>query len=419
MSVCVCVKSRGSGSLSIVGQAAEGSADAFEGDVAGRRAARARFDQRASTLLRPPLLKRGVRLFNFFPLFCIGICLFLSRARDRETAARSAKRGAPEMRIAVSFTGGKDSVLATHLVLNDRLRAIAGWTGERDILEHVGGGNDASTPPTPTPLDLRGVTIDVAALVTFAPPAAPEDKDNEDDERGFKAHPLRLVRAQAAALSAGIAASANANAAPPAPPPPPFLILDITPPHADTYAVQLAYLRETHGIEALVTGDVLDVCSGFMAKACNRAGVRLITPLWQQPRPRILSAIHALGIRALITCVDVSKFPAGGPVDPIEELLGREITPALWQHEGGALSRASRALGVDLCGEGGEYHTAAFEAPHLFAPRSKLCVELKGHAVKGGRHAHVLLGERVGGDGSSDEGTPRGGARGDEATRIG
>jgi diphthamide synthase (EF-2-diphthine--ammonia ligase) len=324
------------------------------------------------------------------------------------------------MRVAISFTGGKDSVLATHLVLNDRLRAIAGWTGERDILEHVGGTNASSPPPpTPTPLDLRGVPVDVAALVTFAPPAGPEDKD-DDDERGFKAHPLRLVRAQAAALSAGIAAAANADATTPALPTP-FLILDITPPHADSYAAHLTYLREAHGVEALVTGDVLDVCSGFMAKACGRAGVRLITPLWQQKRPRILSAIHALGIRALITCVDVSKFPQDGPVDPIHELLGREITPAMWQQEqDGALSRASRALGVDLCGEGGEYHTAAFEAPHLFAPRSKLRVELKGHAVKGGRHAHVLLGLVGGGSGEGDEGegTP-GEARADEATRIG
>lgn len=299
------------------------------------------------------------------------------------------------MRVALSFTGGKDSVLAAHIVLNDRLRAIAGWTGERDILQHVGEaeeGASTTNAPAPTPLDLRGVDVRVAALVTFAPPASaanPSDED-DDDERGFKAHPLRLVRAQAAALGAGIARSAGTT---PPPPPPPFLVLDIVPPHADSYATQLAYLKTNYGIDALVTGDVLDVCNGFMAKACARAGVRLVTPLWQQPRERILAALGALQIRALLTCVDVGKFllPGGTTtVDPVKDLLGRELTREMWQDEDGALHTAHKESGVDLCGEGGEYHSAAFEAPHLFA--APLRMEVKGHAFKGERHAHVLLG---------------------------
>lgn len=313
------------------------------------------------------------------------------------------------MRVAISFTGGKDSVLATHLVLNARLRALAGWkTGEGDILEHLaqsGGGGLPSTPtPTPTPVDLDGEAVAVVALVLFAPPPPPappagndETNDNNDaDDRGFKAHPLRLVRAQAAALGAGIAAATAETA------PPPFLILDVTPPHADSYAAQLAHLRDAHGVDALVTGDVLDVCSGFMARACARAGLRLITPLWQQPRERILAALGALGIHALVTCVDVDKFKGATDVDPVADLLGRELTREVWaEGQAGALRRAhSSPANVDLCGEGGEYHSAVFAAEHLFHRR--LRVEVAGHAFKGERYAHVVLG-RVEGDDDGDD----------------
>lgn len=314
------------------------------------------------------------------------------------------------MRVAISFTGGKDSVLASHLVLNAGLRAAAGWedtviehapsaglragAGRGDgVVEHATPGADAPETPTPTPT-LLPPTAEIVVLATFAPPAEARRCGDEDtdNERGFKAHPLRLVRAQAAALAAGIAVASSAA-------PPPLIILDIVPPHADSYAAQIARLKQDYRIDALVSGDVLDVCSGFMARACARAGLRLVTPLWEQPRERILGALAALGIRSIVTCVDVRKFArhlggqgepgaAAADDDPVAMLLGRELTRELWDGPGSFLRRA----GVDLCGEGGELHTAVFEAPHLFLPRL-LRVEVVGHAFKGEAHAHVLLGE--------------------------
>jgi diphthamide synthase (EF-2-diphthine--ammonia ligase) len=285
------------------------------------------------------------------------------------------------MRVAVSFTGGKDSVLATHLILNAQLREIARWTGEGDVVAHRGsdgGGGSVGIAPIRLPPEVH-----VACLVTFGPPASSDD-NGDDDDRGFKAHPLKLVRQQAAALAAGIAAS-SASSSPP--PPLPWLMLDVVAPHADSYAQQLMRLREEHKIDALVTGDVLDVCNGFMARACVSAGLVLVTPLWDQPRERILCALEALHIRAFVTCVDVRKF-AGSDVDPLTSVLGRELTRAVWQGPDAPLQRAE---GVDLCGEGGEFHTAVFEAPHLFSPRA-LRIELSsGHEIKGESYAHVVL----------------------------
>lgn len=291
------------------------------------------------------------------------------------------------MRVAISFTGGKDSVLATHLVLSARLREIAGWTGRQgDVIVHRSSNDDACATIEQTPIALPP-SVQVACLVTFGPPAS-----SSADDRGFKAHPLKLIRQQAAALAAGIARFTGD-------PPPPLIVLDVVAPHADSYARQLKRLRQDYRIDALVTGDVLDVCSGFMGRACARAGLALVTPLWAQERRRILTALDALGIRAFVTCVDVRKFEAAvsAGVDPLTMILGRELTRDVWEGPGAPLQRSP---GVDLCGEGGEYHSAVFEAPHLFWPRGLSVQLMHGHKLKGDAHAHVVVETVSGGDDS-------------------
>ena len=119
---------------------------------------------------------------------------------------------------AVSFTGGKDCVLALHAV-------------------------QAATRPagfcTAPPKDL-----DVILLVTFAPSA------NAD----FKAHPMAVIQAQAAALGL------------------PHVVCMVDAPYLESDQHNIRRLRELHGIDALVTGDILDVCSGFMSRATLGTG---------------------------------------------------------------------------------------------------------------------------------------------------
>lgn len=269
------------------------------------------------------------------------------------------------MATAVSFTGGKDSVLALHVVSAGSRHAL---------LPHP-----ISTAPP------------VILLVTFRPP----DSD-------FKAHPLPIIQALAALL--GI----------------PHVCLDVHGPlYEHSYRQQLRRLHAEHGITHLVTGDILDVSADFMDRAVKGSDVQLVRPLWQWPRVEVLAALQHLQIRSKISCIDLGTFegnntrprqaepqqqqrPEHSPTscgdvcvgadprktfDGVRELLGRELTAELVC---GPLSVAAQQFGVDLCGEHGEYHTLVWDAPLMQAP---LRLVAAGHRVvesDGYRHAHVV-----------------------------
>lgn len=109
----------------------------------------------------------------------------------------------PRSRVAVAWTGGKDSVLALHL-----------------IHEHM--------PDC------------VKLLVTFVPPGAGD----------FKAHPMPVMQAQAKELDLPYVQCAVSG----------------QPSYLESYREQIARLHSEHGIDVLCTGDILDVCDGFMSK---------------------------------------------------------------------------------------------------------------------------------------------------------
>lgn len=248
---------------------------------------------------------------------------------------------------------------------------------------HLVSGYHHESIPTPDQ-KLHPVTL----LVTFAP----TDAD-------FKAHPLPLITAAAAAL--GI----------------PHKLYCIAAPFLDSYRQQLQQLNREHHITHLVTGDILDVAGGFMEAAVQGTSVQLVRPLWQCPRHDVLTALCDLRIHSKISCVDMTKYsmsetssthqqgpqpddllcqqvpavaqhasqhdsrsakkqlqqrvsPTGGrenrlshfsqSFDAEQLLLGHELTAALVS---GPLAAAEQLFGADLGGEHGEYHTIVFDAP--------------------------------------------------------
>ncbi len=122
---------------------------------------------------------------------------------------------------AVSFTGGKDCVLSLHLV-------HAGAHATAHNSEAAVHNND----------------LNVVVLVTFAP---------KGDVK-FKAHPLPMIEAQASALGLQ------------------HLMVEVGDPYLESYRNGIAQLRIQHGIEVLVTGDILDVCDGFLRRATEGTG---------------------------------------------------------------------------------------------------------------------------------------------------
>ncbi|KAI9027233.1 hypothetical protein CLU79DRAFT_833158 [Phycomyces nitens] len=205
----------------------------------------------------------------------------------------------PASRAAISFTGGKDSVLALHRIKDS------------------------------------GSTV--AVLVTFCPPSGTP----------FRAHPITVIKQQAEAL--GI----------------PHVVCTINgPDYLASYRQEIARLRKDFSIDALVTGDIMPVCSDFMERAVQTTGVSLVRPLWMQPREEILADMWSRNFDVIISCVNSAKL--GLSDEECTESVGKKFSKE-WLKK-----ICSKNETVDAAGELGEFHTMVLDCP-LF--RSKVEVE--------------------------------------------
>jgi uncharacterized protein (TIGR00290 family) len=111
------------------------------------------------------------------------------------------------------------------------------------------------------------------------------------------------------------------------------------------------------GAEALAFGDLfLEDVRAYRERSLEGTGLTPRFPLWGQPTDELARAILAVGIRAVVTCVDPAQAPA--------TIAGR------WYDE---TYLEELPDGVDPCGERGEFHTFVVDGPGFAAP---LAVEL-------------------------------------------
>lgn len=164
----------------------------------------------------------------------------------------------------------------------------------------------------------------VRHLVTFAPPNAT-----------FLAHPLRFIDMQARALAL------------------PHSVLPVTAPFEQSYETGLRHLRETMGIDCVVTGDIdeVDGQPNWIRERGSAAGVGVHTPLWRRDREALLRQWVDSGHTALISCVNTRWLDTSW--------IGRELNEAAITE----LRAIRGARGLDLCGEQGEYHTLIVDGP--------------------------------------------------------
>ncbi|WP_422122103.1 diphthine--ammonia ligase [Planococcus sp. X10-3] len=108
-----------------------------------------------------------------------------------------------------------------------------------------------------------------------------------------------------------------------------------------------------NGIDMGVYGDIdLEDHRAWVHKVSDEAGMEVSHPLWGEPRRRLLEELVAEGFKAVITVVDTTRMPP--------EFLGREFTLELIEE--------LEALGVDACGEEGEFHTVIIDGPIFVEP---------------------------------------------------
>lgn len=107
------------------------------------------------------------------------------------------------------------------------------------------------------------------------------------------------------------------------------------------FTTALKRLKEQYNLHAAIFGDIdLQAHRDWEEKVCKAAGLEAYLPLWQQPRKTLVLDMLQSGIETMI----VSCNEAMG-----ERFLGRQLTPELVSELEG--------LGIDPCGENGEFHT--------------------------------------------------------------
>lgn len=105
----------------------------------------------------------------------------------------------------------------------------------------------------------------------------------------------------------------------------------------------------THG----VFGDIdLEGHLEWVQKTCAKSGIIPIHPLWQEPRRSILEELLEVGFEAVIVVINTRMMP--------RDYIGRTFTRELMDE--------LEALGIDSCGENGEFHTVVIDGP-IFSSR--------------------------------------------------
>ncbi|MFM5093328.1 hypothetical protein ACEUCJ_06435 [Aeromonas rivipollensis] len=194
-------------------------------------------------------------------------------------------------------------------------RVILLWSGGKDAMLALCHARDAGHQ--------------VVALATFAP-LKPR----------FLAHPLPLVRRQAAALGL------------------PHLLVTIEAPFEQSYETALSRLRQEWALDGVVTGDIDSVggAPNWIRERCQPLGLTVHTPLWQQSRQALLADMLARGIVAHLSCVDTRILAP--------EWAGRILDAATLSE----LQQLAEREGFDACGEQGEYHSMVTYGPGFAAP---------------------------------------------------
>jgi uncharacterized protein (TIGR00290 family) len=114
-------------------------------------------------------------------------------------------------------------------------------------------------------------------------------------------------------------------------------------------------------INGLVTGDIyLQEHKDWIERCCAEVGFSSILPLWETDGGRLLNDFIGAGFKAIVISVKAKLLG--------QEWLGRQVDKKL-VHE---LSQ----LGIDICGEAGEFHTFVYDGPTFKKP-----ITIEGTAV--------------------------------------
>lgn len=106
------------------------------------------------------------------------------------------------------------------------------------------------------------------------------------------------------------------------------------------------------GVRFAIFGDIAGPGRHWVEESCAAVGLTPYLPLWKRNGVALHSDVRSLGFRAVVVAVRADVLP--------NTMLGREVDDDL--------VRQLAAAGVDVSGEGGEYHTVVVDGPNFGAP---------------------------------------------------
>lgn len=113
------------------------------------------------------------------------------------------------------------------------------------------------------------------------------------------------------------------------------------------FTTALGILNEKYQLTHAVFGDIdLQPHRDWEEKVCANAGLTAVLPLWQQDRRNLVLQMLEAGIQTMIVSCNETMG---------EKYIGRVITPSLVDE--------LESMGIDACGENGEFHTLVLDCP--------------------------------------------------------
>jgi len=124
----------------------------------------------------------------------------------------------------------------------------------------------------------------------------------------------------------------------------------------------LKQLKQEYNLSHAVFGDIdLQAHRDWEEKVCTNARLTAILPLWKQDRRRLVNQMLESGIETMIvSCNEIMG----------DRFIGKIITASLVDE--------LESMGIDTCGENGEFHTLVLDCP-LFRERINVSVIRKLH----------------------------------------
>ena len=106
------------------------------------------------------------------------------------------------------------------------------------------------------------------------------------------------------------------------------------------------------GVRSVAFGDIfLEDVRAYREKNLARIGMTALFPIWMRDTRELIREFHAAGFRSIAVCIDNKVLD--------RSFAGRELDDAFLR---------DLPVGVDPCGENGEFHTFVFEGPIFREP---------------------------------------------------